>query len=173
MMSDPENKKTVEKMWNALSAMDWETLKSCLHEEIHYEDVPTDDPGARGRENVVKRLGIAFDHLSDHGHVLHHIAADGDVVFLDHTESWTFKTGEKAWTFPTDKPIHSSPSVAAKSGLVYFGCNDGKVYCLDVKTGAKQWEHATGGAVISSPWPEDGVIYVGSDDGFVYAVTGR
>ncbi len=93
-MTAEENKKTVEKMWNALSAMDWETLKSCLHEKIHYEDVPSDDPGAHGPMNVVKRLAIAFDHLADHGHVLHHIAADGDVVFLDHTESWTFKTGE-------------------------------------------------------------------------------
>ena len=101
-MSAQENKKTVEKMWNALSAMDWETLKSCLHEDVHYEDVPTEDPGAHGPDNVVKRLGIAFDHLADHGHVLHHIAADGDVVFLDHTESWTFKTGEKvAHTFAT------------------------------------------------------------------------
>ena len=88
------NKKTVEKMWNALSAMDWETLKSCLHDKIHYEDVASDDPGAHGPENVVKRLAIAFDHLADHGHVVHHIAADGDVVFLDHTESWTFETGE-------------------------------------------------------------------------------
>ena len=57
-------------------------------------DAAYDDPGAHGPENVIKRLGIAFDHLSDHSHVLHHIAADGDVVFLDHTETWTFKTGE-------------------------------------------------------------------------------
>ena len=28
--------------------------------------------------------------------VTHHIAADGDVVFLDHTETWTFTTGETA-----------------------------------------------------------------------------
>ena len=78
-MSAQENKKTVEKMWNALSAMDWETLKSCLHEDVHYEDVPTEDPGAHGPDNVVKRLGIAFDHLADHGHVLHHILRDAEV----------------------------------------------------------------------------------------------
>jgi ketosteroid isomerase-like protein len=94
-MSVQENRKTVEKMWNALSAMDWKTLKSCLHEKVHYEDVPTEDPGAHGRENVVKRLRIAFDHLSDHAHALHHMAAEEDVVFLDHTEYWTFDTGEK------------------------------------------------------------------------------
>lgn len=94
-MSIAENRKTVETMWDALSRMDWETLKSCLHEDVHYEDVPTEDMGARGPENVVKRLAIAFDQLIDHRHVIHHMACEGDVVFLDHTEGWTFKTGEK------------------------------------------------------------------------------
>jgi ketosteroid isomerase-like protein len=97
MSADAEqNKKTVETMWAALTAMDWETLKSCLTDDIHYEDVPTEDPGARGPENTVRRLAVAFDHLKDHDHVIHHIVADGDVVFLDHTETWTFKTGETA-----------------------------------------------------------------------------
>lgn len=96
------NKKTVEKMWLALSQFDWETLKSCLHPEVHYQDVPTEDAGAHGPENVVKRLAIAFDHLSKQEQILHHIAADGDVVFLDHTETWIFKSGEKvAHTFAT------------------------------------------------------------------------
>jgi limonene-1,2-epoxide hydrolase len=95
-MSSEANKQTVETLWNALSAMDWETLKSCLASDVHYEDVPTEDPGARGPENTVKRLAIAFDHLADHQHTIHHIVAEGDVVFLDHTEVWTFKTGEKA-----------------------------------------------------------------------------
>ena len=95
-MSTLENKKTVETLWNALSARDWETLKSCLTDDVHYEDVPTDDPGARGPENVVKRLSIAFDHLVDHQHTVHRIVCEGDVVFIAHTEVWTFKTGEKA-----------------------------------------------------------------------------
>ncbi len=95
-MSIAENRKTVETLWNALTAMDWETLKSCLTEDVHYEDVPTEDPGARGPENVVRRLAIAFDHLIDHEHTTHHLVCEGDVVFLDHTEVWTFKTGVKA-----------------------------------------------------------------------------
>ncbi len=95
-MSIETNRKTVETMWKALSAMDWEALKSCLSEDVHYEDIPTEDPGARGRENTVKRLRIAFDHLADHQHTIHHLVCEDDVVFLDHTEVWTFKTGEKA-----------------------------------------------------------------------------
>ena len=61
-MPSGENKATVQKMWRALSQMDWETVKSCLHPQVHYEDVPTEDPGARGPENVIKRLSVAFDH---------------------------------------------------------------------------------------------------------------
>ncbi len=95
-MSIQENRKTVETMWAALSAMDWEGLESCLASDVFYEDVPTEDPGAHGPENVVKRLRIAFDQLSNHDHEIHHLVCEGDVVFLDHTETWTFKTGEKA-----------------------------------------------------------------------------
>lgn len=95
-MSIEQNRKTVETMWAALSAMDWDGLTACLSEDVFYEDVPTEDEGAHGRENVVKRLGIAFNHLVDHQHTIHHLICEGDVVFLDHTEVWTFKTGEKA-----------------------------------------------------------------------------
>ena len=95
-MSVEGNKKTVETLWQALSEMEWSTLKDCLTEDVFYEDVPTEDAGAHGPENVVKRLAIAFDHLADHQHTIHHLVAEGEVVFLDHTEVWTFKTGEKA-----------------------------------------------------------------------------
>ncbi|MEM7410901.1 MAG: nuclear transport factor 2 family protein [Myxococcota bacterium] len=95
-MSKEATRETVERMWAALGRMDWAEMKSCLHPEIFYQDVPTDDPGARGPENVEKRLRIAFDHLERQDQVLHHLAIDGDVVFLDHTETWTFKTGETA-----------------------------------------------------------------------------
>jgi len=90
------NKAVVQKMWRALGEMDWETLKSCMHPDIHYQDVPTDDPGSVGPDNCVKRLSIAFSHLQKQEQVTHHIASDSDVVFLDHTETWTFKSGETA-----------------------------------------------------------------------------
>ena len=97
-----QNKATVEAMWQALSDMDWDAMKNCMHPDIHYRDVPSDDPGAHGPENTVKRLMIAFAHLEKQEQETHHIAADGNVVFLDHTEKWTFKSGETAaHTFAT------------------------------------------------------------------------
>ncbi len=95
-MSIEENRKVVETLWQALSDRDWATLESCMTDDVFYEDVPTEDEGAHGPANVVKRLSIAFSHLIDHQHTIHHLVADEDTVFLDHTEVWTFKTGEKA-----------------------------------------------------------------------------
>ena len=95
-MTVHSNKAIVEKMWLALGAMDWEAMKACMHPDIHYQDVPSDDPGAHGPENCVKRLQIAFAHLEKQEQVTHHIVSEGEVVFLDHTETWTFKTGEVA-----------------------------------------------------------------------------
>ncbi len=111
-MSITDNKATVNRMWQALAAMDWEAMKACMHPDIHYIDVPSDDPGAHGPENCVKRLQIAFAHLDRQEQETHHLVAEGDVVFLDHTETWTFKTGETAsHTFAT---MHEM-----KDGLVY------------------------------------------------------
>lgn len=111
-MAAEDNKALVKKMWSALGDMDWDTLKSCMHPEIHYQDVPADDAGAHGPENCVKRLQIAFKHLQKQEQITHHIAADGDVVFLDHTEIWTFNTGEMAQhTFATMHEI--------KDGKIY------------------------------------------------------
>ena len=99
-MATPEenaaNKALVQKMWRALGEMDWEGLKDCLHPDVHYRDVPSDDPGSIGPEKCMKRLLIAFAHLEKQEQETHHIASDDGVVFLDHTETWTFKTGEKA-----------------------------------------------------------------------------
>lgn len=43
---------------------------------------------------------------------------------------------------------------------------------LDAYTGLQLWRFETGGLVISSPAVVGGVVYVGSDDGYVYAIGG-
>ena len=101
-MANLSNKAIVEKMWQALSDMDWDAMKRCMHPQIHYRDVPSDDPGAIGPENCVKRLQIAFRHLKKQEQLTH----------LDHTETWTFTSGETAsHTFASMHEI--------KDGLVY------------------------------------------------------
>ena len=41
---------------------------------------------------------------------------------------------------------------------------------MNAATGAKIWNYTTGGPVDSSPAVVDGVVYIGSDDGNVYAL---
>jgi outer membrane protein assembly factor BamB len=47
---------------------------------------------------------------------------------------------------------------------------------VDIQSGEEKWKFQTGGAVTSSPAISGGVVYAGSDDGYLYAVdinTGR
>jgi len=92
-------------------------------------------------------------------------------------------TGKRGWMFEAGSPIQSSPSVAGET--VYFGCWNGNLYAVNALTGELRWKHkpsqlsapgqTVGGnepsaRIISSPWPADGVIYVGTDDGYLYAI---
>ena len=83
-----------------------------------------------------------------------------------------------AWTGATGNGVYSSPAVA--NGAVYVGSDDGKLYAFDAagvtncsagppRTCSPLWTAATGGAVRSSPAVSDGTVYVGSDDGKLYA----
>jgi eukaryotic-like serine/threonine-protein kinase len=54
--------------------------------------------------------------------------------------------------------------------VVYTGSEDHTVYAVDAATGAKLWSDRTGNQVFSSPAVVNGVVYVGSGDGNMYAV---
>ena len=43
-------------------------------------------------------------------------------------------------------------------------------YALDATSGELLWKQPLGGRIISSPWPGDGMIYVGCDNGSIYAL---
>ena len=54
--------------------------------------------------------------------------------------------------------------------LVYVGSADYNVYALNANTGAKVWNYATDGIIISSPTIANGIVYIGSRDHNVYAL---
>ena len=57
-------------------------------------------------------------------------------------------------------------------GVVYVTSNDvnGSLWALQASTGTVLWRDTTGGHMTwSSPAVANGVVYVGSDDGNVYA----
>jgi outer membrane protein assembly factor BamB len=51
-----------------------------------------------------------------------------------------------------------------------FGSDDHNLYALDAVSGQNHWSFQTGGKVQSSPTVVDGIVYVGSDDGKLYAI---
>jgi len=90
------------------------------------------------------------------------------------------KTGVKLWEFETGYWVSSSLAIGS-DGTVYVGSQDNKLYAINGKSGVKLWEFGTGewkgpfgrawSGVNSSPAIGDGgTVYVGSDDGKLYAI---
>jgi len=92
-------------------------------------------------------------------------------------------TGKERWRSPINGQVFSSPAVS--NGVVYFGNYEhdavasggsaygpsiGYLYAIDAVTGTKKWQFATGSGIRSSPAVSNGVVYVGSDDGNLYAI---
>ncbi len=110
-------------------------------------------------------------------------SADGKLYAFDAaggstTCSGSPKTCTPLWTGATGGAIQGSPTVV--NGVVYVGSNDYKLYAFDAaggsgrcsgtpKTCTPLWTAATGGVVTPSPAVAGGVVYVGSDDGTLYA----
>jgi len=94
-MGVEENKRVVASMWAALYRKDFDGVAAHIAPDGHYEDVPAPDPGARGPENVVKRLRSGLDPVTRFEHDIHRVVAEGDTVIVEHTETWHFETGEK------------------------------------------------------------------------------
>ena len=89
------NKQVVERYWDALARRDWEGMKALLAPDAHYTDVGTPGPGGTGPDGVVNRVKIGLEPLEGYEHLPGTIMiAEGDVVMTEHTERWSFHTGE-------------------------------------------------------------------------------
>lgn len=94
------------------------------------------------------------------------------------------KSGALLWNHSVGSVQYSSPAVA--DDVVFVGSDDTagpnlnyslpevtgghSIYALNTKTGSTIWTYTTGGTVYSSPAVAYGVVYVGSNDGKVYAI---
>jgi outer membrane protein assembly factor BamB len=72
-----------------------------------------------------------------------HVVSVGENVYFGSsvTDSVTCldsKTGKARWNFYTEGPVRLAPQI--HQGRVYFGCDDGLVYCLDAKDGGLIWK---------------------------------
>jgi len=73
------------------------------------------------------------------------------------------------WEYQPD--VESRPTAATTSGgLVFMATDEGKVLALDAVSGDRKWTYLTAGPILSAPAIWKGRAYVGSGDGFVYAI---
>jgi outer membrane protein assembly factor BamB len=75
------------------------------------------------------------------------------------------------WKFKTGGPVVSS--AVARAGRVYFGSDDGRVYCVRLQDGTKVWSRELGlkGDVVqAAPLLVGGSVVIGSADGNLYSL---
>ena len=56
---------------------------------------------------------------------------------------------KQLWAFKAEEGIHGTAAIA--DGRVFVGCDDGKLYALDFKTGKQIWSFKTEDIVESAP----------------------
>lgn len=110
-----------------------------------------------------------------------HVAVVGDRAWFgssvdDQLYCVNLQTGELEWTFFTEGPIRLAP--VAADGKIYFGSDDGHVYCLAQADGQLHWKHriapgtmrVSGNGRLISRWPVRTSVAV--IDGSCYAAAG-
>jgi len=81
---------------------------------------------------------------------------------------------EVTWRFKADGAVNRKVAVDAKQ--VYFGANDGSVYCLDKKTGKLSWKYTVETPVseafrhFSTPQVLGNYVFIGSADKYLYCL---
>jgi outer membrane protein assembly factor BamB len=73
------------------------------------------------------------------------------------------------WTF-TPKATFEATAPVTAGGLVFLSGSDGIIRALDIATGHPRWIAYTGGAVRYPPSLSDKRLFVGSGDGYAYAL---
>ena len=122
------------------------------------------------RERPRVRFDDAFHVALAHGCVYVGSSADGKVVALDAA------TGRVKWQFITGGAVRLAPTVSG--ARVYFGSDDGFIYCLSAETGELLWQVRAAlekrqvighGRMISIQPPRAGVLV---DKGVAYFACG-
>jgi limonene-1,2-epoxide hydrolase len=84
-------------LWQALSKRDWESVQTFLSDDCIYVDMPVGPTlAARGPDDIVKRLKVGLQRLADYVNHDGLLVSNGVDVMYEHSETWTWKTGEVA-----------------------------------------------------------------------------
>jgi len=88
---------TILGLWKALSAREWESVKSFLSQDCIYLDMPVGPAAAaKGPDDIVKRLKIGLAPLASYENFDGLLLTDGQDAMYEHHEEWHWATGESA-----------------------------------------------------------------------------
>jgi limonene-1,2-epoxide hydrolase len=82
-------------MWQALSRRDWDAVEAFLSDDCLYVDMPVPAVSARGPEDIVTRLKLGLEELAGYQNHDGVLLSNGSDVSYEHSETWTFSTGEQ------------------------------------------------------------------------------
>lgn len=87
-------------LWRTLSARDYDGIADWVTDDCIYLDVPVGPMlAARGPVDIAKRLRVGWGDLAAYENHDGLLVADGENVMYEHSETWTFTTGE-VFTLP-------------------------------------------------------------------------
>ncbi len=97
-------------------------------------------------------------------------------MVTDSVAAYDLNTGKEQWIFYADGPVRLAPVFG--NGRLYFGSDDGRLYCLEAATGKKIWSFEAvpsnrtvlGNERLISMWPVRGAPVL--HDGTVYFAAG-
>lgn len=82
--------------------------------------------------------------MRDYDPVFHPVATLNRVIVPSNADDtvrcFSMSAGELVWSVTADGPIRVAPTIDAESGTVYFGSDDGCVYCVSLETGDTLWK---------------------------------
>lgn len=82
-------------LWKALSRRDWDAVKTFLADDCLYVDMPVPALAARGPDDIVTRLKMGLEPLAGYENHDGLLVSNGPDVIYEHSETWTFATGEQ------------------------------------------------------------------------------
>jgi len=113
---------------------------------------------------------ITSSPVLDNNNRVYFGSADKNFYCLDRT------TGGIIWKFETGDAIEHSSAAIDVNGILYIGSVDKKLYAfdtinIDTSNPKPLWAFTTGAGVYGSPTlADDGTVYFGSADGYIYQI---
>jgi outer membrane protein assembly factor BamB len=85
---------------------------------------------------------------------------------------WNHPSPTVVWAYETGAPIWAGLALDQKANVLYAGSDAGSMMAFDARNGALIWLVNTLGSIRAQPTPHEGMVYVVSDDGYLYKFDG-